>query len=157
MKVIALSVCLFLGLSTLVRAAEKVAPGTPDALIHGVYKAGDNVFYPSANKKLSAKFLTPGLIKLLAQDEKLAGDEPYAGFIDCSVLYDSQDLPKVTNFKTQSEIKADTAIVKASFEMGGEPVVIKFKCAKEAGDWRIADVSYTDGRSVLKMLKENEK
>lgn len=139
------------------RAAEKVAPGTPDALIHAVYKAGDNVFYPTANKKLSVKFLTPGLIKLLAQDEKLAGDEPYAGFIDCSVLYDSQDLPKITNFKTQSEIKADTAIVKASFEMGGEPVVIKFKCAKEAGDWRIADVSYADGRSVLKMLKENEK
>jgi hypothetical protein len=157
MRSIILSVCVVLALSTLVRAVEKVAPGTPDALIHGVYKAGDNVFYPAANKKLSAKFLTPGLTKLLAQDEKLAGREPYAGFIDCSVLYDSQDLPKITNFATKSEIKGDTALVKASFENGGEPVLIKFNCAKEAGEWRIADVIYKDGRSVLKMLKENEK
>ena len=48
----------------------------------------------------------------------------------------------------------ETAKVKTSFENHGERMVISYHCAKEAGQWRIADVSYEDGNSLVKLLKE---
>jgi hypothetical protein len=183
MKSILFSICVVLGLSTLVRAEEemaadtsvqaeegeaafapvtieeKAAPGTPDALIQELYSTtGDDAFYPVSHPEVAAKFLTPALIKLLTVDEKrsAAAEEPGSSFTDASTIYYSQDGEKVKKFATKSEIAGDTAVVKASFEMFGERVVITYKCAKEAAGWRIADVSYEDGNSVLKMLSESQ-
>jgi hypothetical protein len=152
MKTFILSVCLLFGLSSDFSHAEEVAPGTPEALIHELYKAEDYIFSPAENKDRSAKFLAGTLMQLLILDAKRAGGE--VGAIDFDVLSYSQDLREITKFATKSEVKGETAAVKTSFENHGERIVITFHCQKEAGQWRISDVSYEDGNSLLKLLKD---
>ena len=151
MKNLLLSLCLFLSLSNMILRAQEVAAGTPDTLIHDLYKAEDGVFSPAYNKELSAKFLAVTLTQLLVLDAKRSAGE--VGAIDFDVLSYSQDERAITKFATKSALKGETATVKTSFENHGERMVITYHCAKEAGQWRIADVSYEDGNSLVKLLK----
>jgi hypothetical protein len=152
MKTLLLSACLLLGLSTLVSHAEEVAPGTPDALIHDLYKAEDAVFFPTDNKELSAKFLTSTLMQLLILDAKRSAGE--VGAIDFDVLSFTQEERAITKFATKSTITGEKAVVKTTFENHGERMVIQFDCQMEAGQWRINDVRYEDGTSILKLLTD---
>ena len=135
-------------------AKPDAAAAKPEALIQALYKTDADVFTPGSNKEVSAKFLASTLIKLLVLDAKRAGEEQ--GAIDFDPLSFSQDERKITKFATKSEIKGDTAVVKATFENHGERVVINYKCVKEANQWRIADVTYEDGTSLVKLLTETE-
>jgi Protein of unknown function (DUF3828) len=134
--------------------SEKVAAAKPDALIEELYKTKKDVFMGQPGNKLSPKFLASALIKLLALDAKRAKGE--LGAIDFDVLSYSQDERDIKKFATQSEVKGDTAVVKTTFENHGERVVIKYSCVKEADQWRIADVTYEDGTSLVKLLSETE-
>ena len=100
MKTLLLSLCLFLGLSNMILQAEEVAPGTPDALIHQLYKAEDGVFFPADNKELSAEYLAGSLLQLLILDAKRSAGE--VGAIDFDVLSYSQDERAITKFATKS-------------------------------------------------------
>lgn len=163
MKSSLFSICAILAFSTAVSCAQKAepakpeapakpaAPAKPEALIDQLYKSKDDVFLAQPNKN-SGKFLAASLIKLLVLDAKRAGNEQ--GAIDFDVLSFSQEESKITKFATKSEIKDDTAIVKATFENHGERVVISYKCVQEASQWRIADVAYEDGTSLVKLLTE---
>lgn len=166
MKLFILPVCSVLAFSPVGSHAQEAAPAKPEApakeaaaakpeaLIQELYKTEDDVFSPQTNQALSAKFLAASLIKLLVLDAKRAGEE--LGAIDFDPLSFSQDERKITKFVTQSEVKGETAVVKTSFENHGERIVIKFQCVKEAGAWRIADVSYADGTSLVKLLTATE-
>jgi hypothetical protein len=135
-------------------AKPDAAAAKPEALIQALYKTDADVFTPGSNKEVSAKFLASTLIKLLVLDAKRAGEEQ--GAIDFDPLSFSQDERKITKFATKSEIKGDTAVVKATFENHGERVAINYKCVIEATQWRIADVTYEDGTSLVKLLTETE-
>lgn len=159
-------ICSVLAISTMSCHAQEVTPGKPEvltkelatakpeALIQDLYETKEDVFLSDTKKELSAKFLASTLIKLLALDAKRAEGE--VGAIDFDVLTYSQDDSKITKFTTQAEVKGDTSIVKTSFENHGERIVIKFHCVKEDGQWRIADVSYEDGTSLVKLLTASE-
>ncbi len=150
MKSLFLILCSVLAFFPLLSPAEEAAPGTPDALIHALYKTEENVFSPRENKELAAKFLAPTLIQLFVLDAKRSGDE--AGAVDFDVLSFGQDVRQITKFATKSEVTGDTAVVKASFENHGERMVITFPCVNEAGQWLVADVTYADGTSLVKLL-----
>jgi hypothetical protein len=166
MKAFSLSICVVLAFSPVVSLAEEAAPpkpaapakadaaaAKPEALIEELYKSKEDVFLPQPNK-FSEKFLAASLIKLLVLDAKRAGEEQ--GAIDFDVLSFSQDEREIKKFAAKSEVKGDTAVVKATFENHGERVVINYKCVKEANQWRIADVTYEDGTSLVKLLTETE-
>jgi hypothetical protein len=166
MKFVILPLCSVLAFFPVVSYAQEASPAKPDApakeaaaakpetLIQELYKTEENVFFPEENKKLSTKFLAASLLKLIVKSTKAAGEE--AGGLDFDVLTYAQDERKITKFATQSEVKGDTAVVKTSFENHGERMVIKYQCVKEAGQWRISDVTYEDGNSLVKLLTAEE-
>ncbi len=134
--------------------SEEVVAAKPDALIEELYKTEEDVFLGQPDNKLSPKFLASTLIKLLVQDAKRSEGE--LGAIDFDVLSYGQDERDIKKFATQSEVKGDTAVVKATFENHGERMSISYACVKEAGQWRIADATYEDGTSLVKLLSEAE-
>ena len=166
MKTSLLSICTVLAFFPMVSSAQEAAPAKPaapakadaaaakpEALIEELYQFKEDVFHPQPNK-FSEKFLASSLIKLLVLDAKRAGEEQ--GAIDFDPLSFSQDLRNISKFAAKSEIKEDAAVVKATFENQGERMVIKYNCVKEANQWRIADVIYEDGTSLVKLLTETE-
>jgi hypothetical protein len=162
MKTTLLPICSILLISSLSSFGEETTPiksvevasAKPEVLIQNLYKTEGSAFLPVDNKELSAKYLASMLIQLLVLDAKRSEGE--VGAIDFDVLSFSQDERKITKFATQSEVKGDTAEVKASFENHGERIVIKFQCVIEADQWRIADVTYEDGTCLVKLLTPEE-
>lgn len=150
MKTIILFMCSVLGLFPVISQAGEPASGSPDSLIHDLYTSNEAVFAPQLNPEVSQRFLTEKLFEALVLEVKRSADEP--GVLDFDVLTFSQDTPDIKKFTTKSDVKGDSAVVKASFENYGERTVIGYQCVKEGDEWRIADVNYEDGTSLVKLL-----
>ena len=128
--------------------------GTPEALVAELYQAhkgkSDPLQYPRSQKLLGHYFYDP-LLKLYLSDQRQSKGE--VGKIDFDPLYDAQDF-QITNFTiVPLNNKGGDGLVAARFKNIGVDEEILFEMRRIKTGWRIADIKYKDGRTLMTILK----
>lgn len=130
--------------------AQKTAP---DALVKDLYKqhdADNSPFFQTKSRAKVDKYFTKNLADLIWKDAKGAADA-----INADPLYNSHD-PEVKNFSVGApKVEKDAATVVASFVNYGAKEAVTYKLMRENSDWKIADIEYKDGNTLVKMFKGN--
>ena len=139
------------------RFVDTVAPKTPEALIADLYQAHKNKrgpFFQTRSRALVDKYFAKPLAELIWKDARTSKGE--VGVIDGDPLYDAQDMEikKFAIGKSVSE-SATKAKVPVTFENLGEKKTITFVLSKGAAGWRIDDIDYGGGRTLVSEFKEN--
>ena len=150
-----ISATLFVS-AVLVRAQPRAAsPKTPDALIADLYQAHKNKrspFFQRRSRALVDKYFAKSLADMIWKDAH--GPKGEVGVIDGDPLYDAQDM-EIKNFaigKSVSE-SATKAKVPVTFENFGEKKMLTFMLTKGATGWRINDIDYGGGRTLVSDFK----
>ena len=130
---------------------------TPDALVTELYQAHKNKrspFFQRRSRALVDKYFVKSLADLIWKDAH--GPKGEVGVIDGDPLYDAQDM-EIKNFaigKSVSE-SASKAKVPVTFENFGEKKTITFMLTRGTIGWRIDDIDYGGGRTLLSEFKES--
>jgi hypothetical protein len=100
------------------------------------------------------KYFDKQLADLLWQDAHSSGDE--VGALNGDPLFNAQDMD-IKNFSIQEAVVlAGGANVPVSFENFGAKHRIVFRLNAPAGGWKITDIGYDDGTSLVEILKAAE-
>lgn len=129
--------------------------GQPDAIVAKLYKAHaakTGPFFNSTKRPLLEQYFTKELAGLILKDAIASKGE--VGALDFDPLYASQD-PSITDFKIAMATRVDRkAAVDASFKDLGQARRVRFQLEQNsAGDFRIADINYPDGTTILQLLR----
>jgi hypothetical protein len=110
-------------------------------------------FFHRRSRALLDKYFARELANLLWQDARSSGDE--VGALDGDPLFNAQDMD-IKNFSIQEGIGGPRmVVVPVSFENLGEKHEIKFRLFSGGGTWRIANIEYDDGSTLLDILKRD--
>jgi hypothetical protein len=110
-------------------------------------------FFQRRSRALLDKYFARELANLLWQDARSSGDE--VGALDGDPLFNAQDMD-IKNFSIQEGIGGPRmVVVPVSFENLGEKHEIKFRLFSGGGTWRIANIEYDDGSTLLDILKRD--
>lgn len=127
---------------------------TPELLVANLYKQHDakkSPFFQTKNRALVDKYFTKATADLIWKDA--VGSKGEIGAIDFDPLYDGQDF-EIKNFAVgKSDTKGETATVPANFTNYGEKRTVTFALKRVADNWKIDDIKYLEGNSLLKILK----
>src|SRR6476646_2545413 len=130
----------------------------PRALVVDLYKQHQKKrgpFFQSRNRALLDKYFAPELANLIWQDARSSGDE--VGALDGDPLFNAQDMD-IKNFSIQEGVGGPRmVVVPVSFENFGEKHEIKFRLFSGGGTWRIANIEYDDGSTLLDILKRDRR
>lgn len=125
----------------------------PDALVRDLHKEHDadrSPFFQSKDRARLDKYFVKATADLIWKDST-AG----TAVLNADPLYDSHD-PAPKSFAVgQPKIENDTATVVVTFVNYGVKETVTYRLVKENAAWKIADIQYKDGRSLLKMFKED--
>lgn len=128
----------------------------PDALVRDLYKQHDadrGLFFQKKDRARVDRYFAKATADLIWKDATDPRTE--TGALDADPLYNSQD-PQPKNFAVgQPKIENDTATVGVSFVNFGAKEVVTYRLVKENSAWKIADIEYKDGRTLLKIFKED--
>lgn len=148
------SLLLFVCFGLNLDAADKAA--TPEALVAELYKAGKvdaSPFFQDKDRALVDRYFTKELGGLIWKDTIDSKGE--VGAIDGDPLYDAQDT-EIKNFVIN---KAKTAegrtTVLVTFVNFDEKKRLTYHFAQENGVWKISDIHYSSGYTLLKLLKDS--
>ena len=134
----------------------RTAAKTPDALVADLYQAQKTKrgpFFQRRSRALVDKYFVKSLADLIWKDAH--GPKGEVGVIDGDPLYDAQDM-KIKNFAIgKSTNEGDKSKVPVTFENFGEKKTVTFLLAKGAAGWRIEDIDYGGGRTLMSEFKEN--
>ncbi|MDQ6810183.1 MAG: YbjP/YqhG family protein [Verrucomicrobiota bacterium] len=138
----------------------------PDAILKSLYKTHDAQKGPFFNKEdrgALEQYFTKELSSLIIKDAIASKGE--VGALEFDPLYESQD-PQITKFKigevhwggivkhVGDEREDGLAVVEVSFRDSGKPHAITFRFHQNAKKaWKIADINYSDGRSIVGILR----
>jgi hypothetical protein len=133
------------------------APRTPEAVVSDLYQAQKNKrgpFFQRRSRALVDKYFVRSLADLIWKDAH--GPKGEVGVIDGDPLYDAQDM-EIKNFAIGKSVSdsASKARVPVTFENFGEKKTITFLLSKGAAGWRIDDIDYGGGRTLVSEFKEN--
>ena len=144
---------LLVSISLNLSAADKAA--TPEALVAELYKAHDaekSPFFQDKDRALVDHYFTKELADLMWKDIKASKGE--VGAIDFDPLYNAQDT-EIKNFViNQAKIDGAKATVVASFVNFDKQTRITFKLVKQGDAWKIGDIQYPEGHTLLKLYKD---
>jgi hypothetical protein len=142
-------------LSGFAAVAQSSPAASPDALVRDLYRVHNqkhSPFFQTRSRALLYKYFEKSLADLIWKDAVTSKGE--VGVIDGDPLYDAQDM-KITHFAIASpHYEADRALVDTTFENYGQKKTITFVVVKVAGGWRIRDILYGEGRTLLSEFKE---
>ena len=130
----------------------------PDALVAALYRTHDrkhSPFFQTRSRALLYKYFEKNLADLIWKDAVTSKGE--VGAIDGDPLYDAQDIEIKKFGIAKPRFEAGQALVDATFENFGQPKKVTFRLAKGLGGWRIRDISYGEGRTLLGELKESRR
>lgn len=146
--------------------AEPAPAGTPASgggeaastaaavLVADLYKQHDgkkSPFFQTKDRGLVDKFFTKRLGDLIWKDAKESSGE--VGAIDADPLYNAQDT-EIKNFAVGSPVvKGDIATVTATFTNFGTRQIVTFELVQSGSSWKIDDIGYGGGDSLMKWLK----
>lgn len=155
MRALCLLLLLFLGLNHL-SAADVAA--TPEALVVALYKAHDNdksPFFQTDDKARLNKYFTKELADLIWKDAKDSNGE--VGVLGFDPLYDAQDTEIKKFAILKAKVEGEKATVPVGFENMGEKQRVVFKLIQQEGVWKISDIQYTAGHTLLGLYKDAAK
>lgn len=128
---------------------------SPEAVVTDLYKQHDaqkSPFFQTKNRGLVDKYFTKTLADLIWKDATTSKNE--VGAIDGDPLYNAQDT-EIKNLSVgKGEVKGDTATVVVTFTNFGDKKTVNFALKQAAGAWKIDNILYGDGDSLLKWLKD---
>ena len=136
-------------------ASAESQTAAAEALVADLYKQHDakkSPFFQTKNRVLVDKYFTKSLADLIWKDATSSKGE--VGAIDGDPLYNAQDM-EIKNFAVgRGDVKGDTANVPVTFTNFGEKKTITFALKQVSGAWKIDDIKYGDGDSLMKWLKD---
>ena len=156
MKTIRLMLILVLvvvGLNLTSQAQRASRHVSPEQLVSDLYRQHKqrSPFFQTRSRALLDKYFTRELAGLIWQDARSSGDE--VGALDGDPLFNAQDM-KITNFQIQrATVKSGAANVPVTFENFGAKHQIVFRVVQQRGVWKIADIAYDEGLSLVEILR----
>lgn len=125
------------------------------ALVADLYKQHDaqkSPFFQTKDRPLVEKYFAKPLSDLIWKDANNASGE--VGAIDGDPLYNAQDI-EIKNFAIGSaDVKGTAATVPVTFANFGEKRSVTFSLKQINGAWKIDDMRYGGGDSLMKWLRE---
>lgn len=138
-------------------AVAAVAAIAPEELIADLYKqhdANNSPFFQTKNRALVDKYFTKATADLIWNDLKNT-PEGETGALDADPLYSAQD-SDIKNFKVgKGTISGDKAAVPVTFLNFGEKHKVDFQLVTEKNSWKISDIKYDNGYSMVELYKAN--
>lgn len=135
--------------------SRPLKPLSPQALVADLYRQHKqrSPFFQTRSRALLDKYFTRELADLLWRDAHSSGDE--VGALDGDPLFNAQDM-EIKNFSIQdAAVLAGGANVPVSFENFGAKHQIVFRLAAERSGWKISDIAYDDGMTLVEILKRD--
>jgi hypothetical protein len=134
-------------------AAPVVKQTTPDALVADLYneKEEGNPFFQAEDRARVDKYFVKSTADLIWKDAVESKGE--VGALEADPLYDAQDM-EIKNFKVNPpETKGAGAEVPVTFDNFGKKQRIVFVLVSTDGGWKISDIKYSGGYTLVGMLK----
>jgi len=129
---------------------------SPRSLVADLYKQHKkrSPFFQRRSRALLDKYFARELADLLWLDAHSSGDE--VGALDGDPLFNAQDMD-IKNFSIGEGVGGPRmVVVPVTFENLGEKHEIKFRVFSFGGSgWKIANIEYDDGASLLEILKRD--
>jgi hypothetical protein len=128
----------------------------PDTLVTDLYRQHNHKhspFFQTHSRALLYKYFEKSLADLIWKDAVHSKGE--VGAIDGDPLYDAQDM-EIKKFAIKKpRYEEGRALVDVTFENFGKPQTIIFIVVNGKTGWRIRDIVYSEGRTLLSELKES--
>ena len=154
--ILAIAVVMLSGLSVSAAQGRKsVKLMSPREVVADLYRQHKqrSPFFQRRSRALLDKYFARELSNLLWQDARSSGDE--VGALDGDPLFNAQDMD-IKNFSIQEGIGGPRmVVVPVTFDNFGQKHEIKFRLFSGGGIWRIANIEYDDGSTLLDILKRD--
>lgn len=151
---------LLVGLIGIVRVvqAQAVSPSSPNGLVANLYKVHNQKrgpFHPG-HSALLYKYFDKSLADMIHKDAVVSAAKHDVGVIDGDPLYDAQDM-EIKNFAIgQASVENGKAKVPVTFENLGDKKTLIFTLVNSSSGWRISDIDYGEGRTLVGEFKETK-
>ncbi len=127
---------------------------SPNALVADLYRVHNrkrSPFFQTRSRALLYKYFAKGLADMIWKDAVKSKGE--VGAIDGDPLYDAQDMDIKKFAIAKPTFESGKANVNVTFENFGKPKSFVFTLINGRTGWRINDINYGEGRSLLGYLK----
>lgn len=128
----------------------------PDALIRDLYKMHDKqpgAIVQGKNRAILDKYFDRNLADLIWKD--MTANQNEIGTIDFDIFYNTQD-PDIKKLSVGApQISGERASVPVTFENYGTKNSLTYSLVKQKGTWKISDINYGAGNTLLKYFKES--
>lgn len=134
---------------------QPATASTAESLVRDLYQQHNSYagpFFQTKSRALVEKFFTPDLAELIWVDAVKAGGG--AGAIDVDPVYGSEHTQIEELEVGQPVIKDEHATVTATFKNYEEKTSVTFSLKLVGGSWRIEDIKYPKGDTLLKKLQK---
>jgi hypothetical protein len=135
-------------------AAQSVV--APDALIKELYKTHDKNYgaiVQGKNRAILDKYFDKNLADFIWKD--MTTNQNEVGVIDFDIFYNTQD-PDIENLVVSApKINGDKAVVTVTFDNYKAKNSINYNLTKEKSAWKISDIDYGEGNTLVKYFKES--
>jgi len=139
-------------------ASGEAQQNAPDALIKDLYKTHDKnsgAILDGKSRKLLDKYFDKRLADFMWKDLTTHQDE--VGVLDFDPFYNAQDI-EIKNFKIGApKIEGDKAEVVVTFQNFDRKDTLIYTLTRQNSAWKISDIKYTDGSTLLGYFKEDAK
>lgn len=136
-------------------AAQQTAP---DALVKDLYKTHDKdngAILDGKSRRLLDKYFDKTLADFIWKDLTTHKDE--VGVLDFDPFYNAQEV-QIKNFKIGApKVVGEKAAVTVTFQNFDRSEALNYALVRQSGAWKISDIKYTDGTSLLGYFKEDAK
>ncbi|MBC8029238.1 MAG: DUF3828 domain-containing protein [Pyrinomonadaceae bacterium] len=134
------------------RPGRRVAPRTVVLSLYNQHKR-QSPFFQTRSRALLDRYFTRELADLIWQDARSSRGE--VGALDGDPLYNAQDM-QIKNFAVRERsVGTGTAEIAVSFENFNEKHEILFRLVPTGMSWKIADIAYDDGTTLLGILRRD--
>jgi hypothetical protein len=140
-------------------ASGAAQQNTPDALVRSLYKthsSDSSAILDGKSRKGIDKYFDKTLADFFWKDLTTNRDE--VGVLDFDPFYNAQDI-EIKNLKVgEPKIEGDRATVIVTFQNFDRRENLTYSLARQSGGgWKISDIKYTNGESLVGYFREYEK
>ena len=152
-------VMLLTGLTGMVHVkiqAQTVTQPSPDVLVADLYKVHNQKrgpFHPG-HSALLPKYFEKRLADMIHKDAVTSAAKHEVGVIDSDPLYDAQDMEIKNLAIGKPSFENGNAKVPVTFENLGDKKKLIFLLVNTPTGWRIGDIDYGDGRTLVGEFKQ---
>lgn len=136
------------------RSGGAVAQTSPDGVVKSLYTAhknGRGNIFTKQSKEILHKFFDQKLADLIWK-ELNHQPEDEVGNLDFDPLYNAQDI-QISKFKIgKPKVAGNKATVLVTFDNGGRHNLLTFPLIKTGAGWKIQNINYEDGSTLIKIL-----